>query len=163
MNSQSRKLAMPSAPRIWRKRISPEEAGGGSESRQGDARRGRQGKLLSPERRRSVVNVLRKQVGVSERRACRVVKQPRTTHRYQPMLRPDKDSFDLNPESIAVINGRITGDPFYLAWGFSVWNIYTYVAVVSRWAQQDSWRPENIPKVEKSTQAVCTRSRLSSI
>ena len=33
---------------------------------------------------------MRRQLGVSERRACRVLKQPRTTQRYVPKLAPDE-------------------------------------------------------------------------
>ena len=47
----------------------------------------REGKLLSPERRRLTVAEVRRRLGpetVSERRACRVLGQPRTTQRYQP-------------------------------------------------------------------------------
>ena len=40
-----------------------------------------QGKLLSPERRRRCVVRVRQQLGASERRACRVLGQPRTTQR----------------------------------------------------------------------------------
>ncbi len=32
-----------------------------------------------------------------------------------------------------------------------------YIAVLSRWAQQDAWRPENVPKVERLTAAVAAR------
>ncbi len=39
------------------------------------------GKLLSPERRRRCVVRVRQQLGASERRACRVLGQPRTTQR----------------------------------------------------------------------------------
>ena len=43
-----------------------------------------EGKLLSPARRREAVVQVRRELGVSERRACRVLKQPRTTQRYVP-------------------------------------------------------------------------------
>lgn len=39
---------------------------------------------MSPVRRREAVTHVRGQLGVSERRACRVLRQPRTTHRYVP-------------------------------------------------------------------------------
>lgn len=40
--------------------------------------------MLSPERRRFAVSHARQAHGLSERRACRVVKQPRGTQRYLP-------------------------------------------------------------------------------
>ena len=43
------------------------------------------GKLLSPERRRRGVNRLQQTFGVSERRACKVLHQPRSTQR-RPLL-----------------------------------------------------------------------------
>ena len=39
---------------------------------------------MSPARRREAVTHVRDKLGVSERRACRVLSQPRTTHRYVP-------------------------------------------------------------------------------
>ena len=60
-----------------------------------------------------------------------------------------------------LVNDHIMGDPFYLSWGFCAVDIY--IAVVSRWAQQESWRPKNIPKVEKLTQAVSARAQFAPI
>jgi putative transposase len=42
------------------------------------------GKILTPDRRRSSVELLERRFGVSERRACRVVGQPRSTQRTKP-------------------------------------------------------------------------------
>ena len=49
-----------------------------------DSAGGSGGKLLSPARCREAVLRVRRELGVSERRACRVLKQPRTTQRYVP-------------------------------------------------------------------------------
>src|SRR5918995_6978073 len=43
---------------------------------------GEPGKLLSPTRRRVAVEHVGRQLGVSERRACRVIGQPRSSQRY---------------------------------------------------------------------------------
>lgn len=51
--------------------------------------------------------------------------------------------------------GEIAGTPYLLRSGFCLTDLY--IAVVSRWAQQDRWRPENLPKVEKLTAAVAAR------
>ena len=69
---------------------SVEEAGGGLGAGQRDAQRGGFGKLLSPPRRRQAVAHLRGQFGVSERRACRVVGHPRSTHRRQVVVPEDE-------------------------------------------------------------------------
>ena len=59
----------------------PEASSGGLDTGQADPGGSGQGKLLSPERRRCCVVRVRQQLGASERRACRVLGQPRTTQR----------------------------------------------------------------------------------
>jgi glutathione S-transferase len=54
-----------------------------------------------------------------------------------------------------LVEQEIAGTPYLLRTGFCLTDLY--IAVVSRWAQQDSWRPENLPKVEKLTAAVAAR------
>jgi len=54
-----------------------------------------------------------------------------------------------------LVEDEIQGGPYLLGSGFCVIDIY--IAVVSRWAQQDAWRPENLPKVEMLTAAVAAR------
>jgi putative transposase len=51
----------------------------------------RLGKLLSPERRRCAADHAQEQ-GLSERRACQLVNQPRGTQRYQLTQREDEDA-----------------------------------------------------------------------
>ena len=62
----------------------------------------RGGKLLSPERRRNAVDHAQQQ-GMSERWACRVVKQPRGTQRYRPTQREDEDRLT---QAIVVLAGQ---------------------------------------------------------
>jgi len=45
---------------------------------------------VSPTRRRQVVNHVRDRLGVSERRACQVLGQPRSTQRHEPKERDDE-------------------------------------------------------------------------
>src|SRR5215218_6637768 len=52
---------------------------------------GESGKLLSPTRRRAAVEHVRQRLGVSERRACRAIAQPRSTQRYQGRRKADRD------------------------------------------------------------------------
>ena len=54
-----------------------------------------------------------------------------------------------------LVEQHISGDPFLLPSGFCLSDIY--IAVVSRWAQQDDWRPAHIPKVERIAAAVAAR------
>ena len=54
------------------------------------SKRWRLGKLLSPPRRRQAVALVRHRLGVSERRACRVLGQARSTHRHRAR-RPDDE------------------------------------------------------------------------
>ena len=63
---------------------------------------------------------------------------------------------DIWRERWLLVERSILGDPFLLASGFCLSDIY--IAVVSRWAQQDAWRPANVPKVERLTAAVAARS-----
>ena len=49
------------------------------------------GKLLSPTRRRIAVEHVRRRLGVSERRACRVIGQPRSSQRYDAGRKTQRD------------------------------------------------------------------------
>ncbi|WP_158793820.1 IS3 family transposase [Granulicella sp. L60] len=64
------------------------------------------GKLLSPERRRCAVIHARDAHGMSERLACRVVKQPRGTQRYRPTQREDEDTLTQAIVTLASQYGR---------------------------------------------------------
>ncbi|MFK7839329.1 MAG: IS3 family transposase [Bdellovibrionales bacterium] len=50
------------------------------------------GKVLSPSARRECVDHVTQKLGVSERRACSVIKQPRSTQRREPIKRDDEDA-----------------------------------------------------------------------
>ena len=51
----------------------------------------RRGKILTPDRRRKAVVAVREQFGVSERRACRLTDQPRSTQRLPPPVPGDEE------------------------------------------------------------------------
>jgi glutathione S-transferase len=53
-----------------------------------------------------------------------------------------------------IVEDNVAG-PFLLGESFCVTDIY--IAVVSRWAKQDQWRPQNIPNVEAIANAVSLR------
>src|SRR6266576_826677 len=67
-----------------------EASGVGAEPGEAGVEGHRLGKLLSPERRRCAVDHAQER-GMSERRACRRVNQPRGTQRYQLTQREDED------------------------------------------------------------------------
>ena len=54
-----------------------------------------------------------------------------------------------------LVEHETAGTPYFLPSGFCLADIY--IAVVSRWAQQDKWRIENMPKIEQLTAAVAAR------
>lgn len=60
-----------------------------------------------------------------------------------------------------IVEEKVRGDPYFLEQGFCLVDIY--IAVVSRWAQQDAWRPKHIPRVERLTEHVASRPRCAEI
>ena len=54
-----------------------------------------------------------------------------------------------------IVEDNVSGEPYLLASGFCVTDIY--IAVVSRWAQQGKWRPRHIPRIEALSAAVAAR------
>ena len=60
-----------------------------------------------------------------------------------------------------LVEYEIEGEPYLLPSGFCLTDIY--IAVVSRWAQQDDWRPGNLPKVENLTAAVAERPAIAPV
>src|SRR5207247_1942939 len=83
-----------------------ETAGRGTGVGQADIKGYCGGKLLSPERRRCAVEHVRQEYEVSERRACRVVRQWRGTQRYLPLRRTDEDQLTQAILALAVKYGR---------------------------------------------------------
>ncbi|MFH1748560.1 MAG: IS3 family transposase [Planctomycetota bacterium] len=64
------------------------------------------GKLLSPPRRRQAVASVRRQLGVSERRACRVLGHPRSTHRHRDVVPDDEPRLVDRIITLATAYGR---------------------------------------------------------
>src|SRR6202162_943015 len=83
-----------------------ETAGGGAVVGQADPEGYCGGKLLSPERRRCAVEHAREEYEVSERGACRVVRQWRGTQRYLPLRRTDEDELTQAILALATKYGR---------------------------------------------------------
>ena len=67
---------------------------------------GRGGKLLSPARRRQCVEHVRSVLAVSERPACKVLEQHRSTHRQEPLVRDDEQALTNDIVGLATRFGR---------------------------------------------------------
>jgi putative transposase len=62
--------------------------------------------VTSPARRRQLVDHVQQQMDVSERRACRVLKQPRSTQRYQAIQADDEELLTARVIALASEYGR---------------------------------------------------------
>ena len=60
-----------------------------------------------------------------------------------------------------LVEEGIKGEPYLLPSGFCLTDIY--IAVVSRWAQQEEWRPSHLPKVERLSAAVAARPTTAAV
>src|SRR5215210_2303144 len=78
------RAGLPPSPvkRTWR-RVGPDGQMPWRQFHGLNIRGGEPKKLLSPSRRRAAVEHVRRRLGVSERRACRVIAQPRSSQRYE--------------------------------------------------------------------------------
>jgi len=78
-------------------------------ARQSDSQGGRLGKLLSPAKRHQAVEHVRDTLGrdrVSERRACRVIGQPRSTQRRERQIPSDEPRLVKRITELASAYGR---------------------------------------------------------
>ena len=85
---------------------SAQEAGGRPGTRRGDPEGSREGKFLSPPRRRQAVDHVQKKMAVSERRACRVLGQARSTQRRRPCEKPGEKALVARMIDLATEYGR---------------------------------------------------------
>ena len=60
-----------------------------------------------------------------------------------------------------IVEAHVAGDPYLSSDGFSLTDVY--LAVVSRWAQQQYWRPVSLPKVECLAAAVAARPAIAPV
>jgi glutathione S-transferase len=60
-----------------------------------------------------------------------------------------------------LVEAAISGSPWLLAQGFCWTDVY--IAVLSRWAQQDEWRAAHLPKVDALTRAVAQRPGIATV
>src|SRR6476469_2207277 len=78
----------------------------GPDAREADPERGCLGKLLSPSRRRRCVDHVMAKFSVSERFACKVLGQHRSTQRKKPQSRPDEEALTTDIIRLASRYGR---------------------------------------------------------
>src|SRR5215210_2416328 len=111
---------LPLAPGVWRAQERPGQAAEGSRDRehaaassdlgsdagQADPSGGCPGKLLSPARRRACIEHVRRELGVSERRACAALGQHRSTQRKVPSGRDDEERLSADIVELARQYGR---------------------------------------------------------
>ena len=62
--------------------------------------------MTSPARCRQLVSHVQAELGISERRACRVLQQPRSTQRYQPVMAADTAALTARVIALASEYGR---------------------------------------------------------
>ena len=77
-----------------------------SHDREADFERGRRVKLLSPARRRACVEHVVASHGVSERLACRFLRQHRSTQRKKPARPDDQATLTADIMALAIQYGR---------------------------------------------------------
>src|SRR5690606_1850099 len=95
------------APERARERERPAAQGGvGSDFGEADPERGCRGKLLSPARRRRCVDHVMAKFSVSERFACKVLGQHRSTQRKKPEGRSDEEALTADILRLASRYGR---------------------------------------------------------
>jgi GST-like protein len=54
-----------------------------------------------------------------------------------------------------VVEPQLAGDPWLVPSGFCMTDVY--IAALSRWGQQEAWRPQHLPRVEKLAAAVAAQ------
>src|SRR4051794_8383289 len=111
---------LPLAFRVWRAEARPGEAaeaagggeraaaqgGGGPDAREGHPEGSRLGKLLSAARRRACVEHVTTKLGISERLACKVLGQHRSTQRKAPSAPDDEAALRDEIIALAKLYGR---------------------------------------------------------
>ena len=80
----------------------------------------RLGKLVSPARRREMVENAMENYGVSERKACRVLSQCRATQRYEPKQVDDEELL-RNCVIFLSKSGHKESDEYNHFWRCSLW------------------------------------------
>ena len=125
-----------------------EEVGGGSVAGQSDSEGSVLGKLLSPAKRRRAVNEVRERLGekrVSERRACRVLGQARSTQRRERVVAEDEPRLVGRMVDLASEYGRYGYRRITILLGWEGWRV-NHKRVERLWKQEGLKVPSKQPK-----------------
>lgn len=103
--------------------------------------------MVSPHRRREAVCVLQRRLGISERRACEITGQHRSTQRYEPKLAADD-------QALRRALRRVSRD--HKRWGYR--RAHGYLVnekgwCVNRKRVQRVWREEGLRGTRKAEEA----------
>ena len=90
------------------------ESGVGPNAREGHSEGSRLGKVVSPARRRACVEHVVRELGVSERKACAVLGQHRSTQRKAPRGSDDEAALTTDIVELAKRYGRYSSSAFTL-------------------------------------------------
>ena len=100
---------------------------------------------MSPTRRRQVVNHVRDRLGVSERRACHVLGQPRSTQRHRPTVRDDEQRLVKRIVELACRFGRYGYRRITALLRWEGWRV-NHKRVQRIWRQEGLKVPKKQPK-----------------
>jgi len=100
---------------------------------------------VSPTRRRQVVNHVRDRLGVSERRACHVLGQPRSTQRHRPTVRDDEQRLVKRIVELACRFGRYGYRRITALLRWEGWRV-NHKRVQRIWRQEGLKVPKKQPK-----------------
>ncbi len=100
---------------------------------------------MSPTRRRQVVNHVRDRLGVSERRACHVLGQPRSTQRHRPTVRDDEQRLVKRIIELACRFGRYGYRRITALLRWEGWRV-NHKRVQRIWRQEGLKVPKKQPK-----------------
>lgn len=93
---------------------------------------------------------------------------------YPERFQPEGDTTDIERREqlrdharsiwnrrLLLVESEIGGNPWFLRSGFSALDMY--IAVLSRWAQNERWCSENAPRIEGIAAAIASRRRLDTV
>ena len=106
-----------------------------------------QGKLVCPMQRRYIVKLLQKQQGWSQRRACRALKQSRSTQRYQKQLLPGLESVELLKKQFPIFGGEKISELASRKTGIkknTLRKLYVRKKIATGSTQKVIYHPENV-------------------
>src|SRR5665648_423009 len=102
-------------------------------------------KITSPARRRQVVGEITLALEISERRTCRAIQQPRSSQRYQPLVRNDEELLTQRITTLAAKYGRYGYRRITAMLQFEGWQV-NHKRVERIWRYEGLKVPQRQPK-----------------